>query len=31
VTFEALAAFVSGEEKVLNGRWITLKDVSCAL
>lgn len=31
VTFEALAAFVSGEEKVLKGRWITLKDVSCAL
>lgn len=30
VTFGALAAFLSGETHVLEGRWLTLKDASCA-
>lgn len=30
MTFEALAAFIAGETHVLEGRWMTLEDVSCA-
>ncbi len=31
LTFEALASFAAGETHVLEGRWITLEDVTCAV